>query len=291
MFYLLLAVACSVILGFIFKLYARYRVDSFQAIIVNYFVCVLCGWVHMGRFPVGQSDFSKPWMPYALILGVVFVSGFNGAALTVRYFGVTISQIMQKMSILITVPFAILAHAESSNAGKIAGFLMALVAIVLVNLPVRKKEKTGTAPSSGKLIWIPLITWMLAGIIEVLFIEVQKKQLADVGDPSFICTVFGTAGLIGLGIATAGWISRRITFSWRNIVGGIILGIPNYGSMLFMLLALGSGLEGSFVFPVANVGVILFTTIGAVWLFHERLSGINWIGIFLAVASIVLISL
>ncbi len=82
-----------------------------------------------------------------------------------------------------------------------------------------------------------------------------------------------------------------MTFSWRNVAGGIVLGIPNYGSMLFLLMALGGGLEGSFVFPVVNVGVIAVTTIGAVWLFHERLSGINWLGIALAIAAIALISL
>jgi len=60
--------------------------------------------------------------------------------------------------------------------------------------------------------------------------------------------------------------------------------------MLFLLMALGSGLEGSFVFPVTNVGIIFITTIGAVWLFQERLSRLNWLGIALAVAAIGLIS-
>ena len=297
MLYLSLAVLCSVLLGFIFKLFGRFGVDSFQAIIFNYFTCVCCGWLHLGHFPIMAENADTPWMPYALALGFVFISGFNCAALTVRYFGVTVSQVMQKMSILMTVPFAILVYGESSSWGKIVGFVLALASIILVNWPsvsigqtARPRSNDSKSSDRGDLFWIPLLTWALAGILEVLFVRVQKEQLADVSDPTFICTVFGTAGTIGLLIASVGWLRGRLVFSWRNVLWGIILGIPNYGSMLFMLLALDSGLEGSFVFPVVNVGIIVATTIGAVWLFQERLSKINWVGIVLAVAAIGLIS-
>ncbi|MBK7936044.1 MAG: DMT family transporter [Lewinellaceae bacterium] len=290
MLYLILSILCSVLLGFIFKLFQRFGVDSFQAIVFNYFTCVACGWIQIGRFPTAGSDFESPWMPYALALGFIFIAGFNGAAATVRYFGVTVSQVMQKMSILMTVPFAILAYGESSGWGKIAGFVLALAAIIFVNVP-SGKESAKNGAGRGGLWWIPLVTWILSGVLEVLFVIVQKESYTAVGDPVFISTIFGTAGLLGLLTASAGWVSGRLLFSWRNVAGGILLGIPNYGSMLFLLMALGNGLEGSFVFPVVNVGIILVTTIGAVGLFHEHLSKVNWLGIVLALTAITLISL
>jgi drug/metabolite transporter (DMT)-like permease len=292
MIYVALSVVCSVMLGFLFKLFPRYGVDSFQAIVVNYFTCVACGWLLMGKFPIATQGIDAPWVPYALILGVIFISGFNFAAQTVRYFGVTIGQIMQKMSILMTVPFAILAYHESSGIGKIIGFLAALGSIILVNLPARTVSDATPkeAPRGTRLLWLPVATWLLSGILEVLFVKVQKENIIDPNDPSFITTIFGTAGVLGLIITIIGLIQGKLRFSWRNVAGGIILGIPNYGSMLFMLRALGSGLEGSFVFPATNVSIILVTTIGAVALFQERLSKINWLGIGLAVAAIALIS-
>jgi drug/metabolite transporter (DMT)-like permease len=252
---------------------------------------VACGWLHLGTFPIRAANAALPWFPYALLLGLVFISGFNTAAMTVRLFGVTVSQIMQKMSILISVPFAIFAYGESAGAGKMLGFLMALASILLVNWPSGKGSNGDASPSkSSTLLWVPLATWVLAGIIELLFIRVQQERLNDASDPTFICNVFGTAGLLGLLVAVGGWLSGRMVFAWRNVLGGILLGVPNYGSMLFMLLALGSGLEGSFVFPVANVSIIILTTIGAVALFQERLSRLNWAGIALAVIAIALIS-
>ena len=295
MLYLALTVACSVLLGFIFKLFGRFGVDGFQAIVFNYFTCFCCGWIHLGHFPVQTENFGTLWMPYALVLGLIFVSGFNLAALTVKHFGVTIGQIMQKMSILMTVPFAIIAYGESSGWSKILGFFFALASIVLVNWPSRQKSLANSdhPPKSAapkNLIWIPIATWVLAGLLEVLLVRVQNERLTDMSDPTFIITIFGTAGSIGLMIALLGWASGRLKFFWKNVAAGIILGIPNYGSMVFMLFALNSGLEGSFVFPVANVGIIVATTIGAVTLFREKLTKLNWLGIVLAVAAIALIA-
>lgn len=286
MIFLLLTVVCSVLLGFIFKLFARYGVDGFQAIVFNYATCFACGWLQLGHFPLQQQDLGAAWMPSALLLGLIFISGFNMAALTVRHFGVTIGQIMQKMSILMTVPFAILAYRESAGPFKILGVFFALAAIVLVNWPQKNNAEHLAKSSSGTLLWIPFATWAMAGLLEVLLVRVQNEQLADLNDPTFIIIIFGTAGCLGLLLAIVGWASGRLRFAWKNVVAGMVLGVPNYGSMLFMLLALGSGLEGSFVFPVANVGIILVTTLGAVTLFEERLSRLNWLGIVLAVAAI-----
>lgn len=295
MLFLVLTVACSVLLGFIFKLFERFGVDGFQAIVFNYLTCFACGWLHLGSFPVKAENFDSPWMPYALLLGLVFISGFNMAALTVRYFGVTIGQIMQKMSILLTVPFAILAYQESAGGIKILGFLFALASIILVNWPQKNTLGQNAAlPESNsspqKMLWIPIATWVLAGFLEVLLLRVQKEGLADMNDPTFIITIFGTAGVLGLLLAMVGWGTGRLHFSRKNVMAGIILGIPNYGSMLFMLWALNSGLEGSFVFPVVNVAIIVATTIGAVMLFREKLSPVNWMGIVMAVTAIGLIT-
>jgi drug/metabolite transporter (DMT)-like permease len=169
MLFLVLTVACSVLLGFIFKLFGRFSVDGFQAIVFNYLTCFACGWLHLGSFPVKAENFDSPWMPYALLLGLVFISGFNMAALTVRHFGVTIGQIMQKMSILLTVPFAILAYQESAGGMKILGFLFALASIILVNWPQKNTLGQNAAlPESNfspqKMLWIPIATGVLAAV-------------------------------------------------------------------------------------------------------------------------------
>jgi len=64
--------------------------------------------------------------------------------------------------------------------------------------------------------------------------------------------------------------------------------LPNYFSIYFVLLAL-ENLGGVVVFPILNIGVVLFSSIIS-WLFYkEKMSKTNWIGVTLACISILII--
>ena len=291
MFFLILAIICSVIIGFLFKLFPRLGIDSFQAIVFNYMTCVVIGMIHTGHFPVHRANLESDWWPYGIFLGFVFISGFNAASLTVRHFSVTLSIIMQKMSIILTVPFAVLFYHESFGPFKGFGMVMAVAAIILVNWKNTGPSGREEGLAVGKrAIWIPIVTWLLACLIEIVFIRVQKEEYANPEDPNFMVVIFFVAGLLGLMFAAKEWIVGKRKFEFKNVWSGIALGIPNYGSIYFLLLALGTGLEGSLVFPLVNVGIILLTTIGAYVMFQERMNRLNWIGIVLAILSIVAIS-
>ena len=67
-----------------------------------------------------------------------------------------------------------------------------------------------------------------------------------------------------------------------------MLGAPNYFSIYFVLLAL-ENLGGIYVFPILNIGVVVFSALIS-WLFYqEQMSKTNWIGVTLACVSIVII--
>jgi uncharacterized membrane protein len=101
----------------------------------------------------------------------------------------------------------------------------------------------------------------------------------------FIVTVFFTA--FSLGLIKIVWEGKRIIK--RNIVAGIVLGIPNYFSIYFVLLALEKLDGGIYVFPILNISVVLLSVIIS-WLFYEeQMSKANWIGIGLACLSIIII--
>jgi drug/metabolite transporter (DMT)-like permease len=284
MIWLLLSIVCSVILGILFKLFPKYGVDTFQAIVVNYFTCVACSTIQNGRLVLTPAIKDLPWFWYAILLGFVFISGFTLAAATVRKFSVTISQIMQKMSILISVPFAILAYHESAGWLKVLGVALAIIAIILVNIP----PKTGGQPNSYpyKFLAIPLFTWLLAGVIEVVFVKVQKEGMIGFGDSTFITTVFGTAGCVGFVYLMWQLATGKAVAQIRNVWAGIMLGVPNYGSMYFLLQGLSSGMESSIFFPLNNMGIILLTVAIAVFVFKDKLSMINLAGVGLTILAL-----
>ena len=80
-------------------------------------------------------------------------------------------------------------------------------------------------------------------------------------------------------------IDDGLADSFRSLVEELYL-----FSIFLLLKMLNQGWNGSLMYPMVNVTVLLLSTIVAVIAFHEKLNRINWIGIGLASASILTIA-
>lgn len=73
-------------------------------------------------------------------------------------------------------------------------------------------------------------------------------------------------------------------------LGGIVLGVINFFALLFILQALAhSGYPASTVFPLLSIGVILIGTIGSYFVFNDRPSKYQFIGIGFAVLALAML--
>jgi len=301
MIYLILSILCSTAIVLIFRLFSQYDINNLPAITANYLVCVLCAWATLGAFPFSLESIDAVWFPYALVLGGVLIGGFTLIAATVRTFSVTVGAVMQKMSLVITVVYTILAYGESVSALKVTGIVAACGAIVLINIPT--KEERPQAPGDKKhwyLFLIPIGAWVLNAVLEILLFRVERLtgENADLG---FLATFFLTAGVLGTLLLIfyaifnrSGYFSafrQNTTIRGRDLLAGTILGVVNFGSLYFLLRVIGLGWEGSVVFPLNNVAIIALSAAFAVWFFRERLNRANWWGLALAVTAIGLIAL
>jgi len=263
-------------------------VDTFQAIVVNYFVCVITGSVVLGDFPINSETTEQFWFPYALALGLIFITGFNATAFTIQKFGITIGAVMQKMSIIFSVSWALLMYGESLTLFKGLGILAAIAAIILTN--IQSSDGENAKEAIPKMYYIfPAMTLILSGVMEILLFEVEQQATTS-GDLRFVSTLFGIAGIFGFTYLVFNLLTGKMTFKIQNLWGGIVLGVPNFFSIYFLLKAIGYGWEGSVVFPVNNVAIIALSSILAYLLISEKLSKLNWLGVALAGVSILLIA-
>ena len=97
-------------------------------------------------------------------------------------------------------------------------------------------------------------------------------------------------GIIGLPVLVIQHLTSN-KIKMKNIMAGVLLGIPNVLSIVFFLRCLNHYPESSFVFPINNIGIVSVSAISARILFNEHLSKINWLGVFIAGVSIVLLSI
>lgn len=296
MFYLVLSALSSIAIIMAFKFFDHYKIDTFQAIVVNYWTCVVTGSIVLGQIPISEEVFSTAWMPAAWLLGTIFIAAFYFVGLSVIYFGLAVTSVVQRMSLVISVPFAIIMFSEPTTPLKIIGLVAALCSVVFINIPSSAEiedpfSDTDNSIPSKKLIIYPILAFLVSGLVECLLQYAQRYLIG--GDPAqeaiFSIWLFGVAAFIGsfivLGIRAVG----KTKFALKNLVGGIALGIPNYFSIYFLLRAF-SYQDISIILPINNLSVIGGAALIGFFLFRERLSLINWAGVLLAVLAIVLIA-
>ena len=108
----------------------------------------------------------------------------------------------------------------------------------------------------------------------------------------FSGSLFGIAAIFALIILLGKAIKKREPFGIRNIIAGIVLGVPNYFSIIFLIKALQTeGFESSTLFTINNVGIVIVSTIIGILLFKEQFSTKNKIGVALAILGIVIVAL
>jgi drug/metabolite transporter (DMT)-like permease len=269
-------------------LFGRWKVNTFNAIVINYTVCLLLGtFLDPDRFfPFSPQIIQTPWFKFDLLLGILFISGFNLTAIAIQKAGITLTTMMQRMSLITTVSFTVVVFHERFGWLAFCGLLLALMAIVAIN-------QSGTSISiqkPGKYTPLLFLVLLLSSAIEIILFYVEKSGLVGIQQMAFTTHGFGCAAVIGWLIIGWLWIKRKNNFSGKDIYAGIMLGIPNYFSIYLMLVMLNQGWKGSIMYPMLNVSVLLLSTIIAVIAFREKLNRLNWIGIGLATLSILTIA-
>lgn len=289
MWILAVCIILNAFIGVIFKLFEKYKIDNLQAIVVNYLVCVATAAVVNSSSPIPTNLSSQPWFYYAFGLGFIFIIVFNLMALTVQNFGVVVATIFQKMSLIAPTLIAILVYSEPAGTIKWIGILCSILAIIL--LSYQKSEKKVDKETNAVLWLFPVMTFIGSCLIDSALYLIEKKNLAQNGDIGFVASLFLFAGLNGFLIIVIQAIRKKVRWQWKNLIGGIALGIPNFFSIYLLLLALQQGWGGSIVFPVNNVGILVVAAIFGLVIFREKLTNIKIAGFGLAILSIILITM
>lgn len=302
MIFFLFSVASTIILMLILKLYARFGVQTFPAIVVNYWICVVVGALVSGRQPFRADIIHAPWFASAAILGSFFIIGFYAVGMTLQKFSLAIASIMQKMSLLISVPFGILIFSDSFNFWQTVGLVAAFGAIILTNIKIAEKpinseileiSETEQKPKIRALDWVfPVLSLLCSGAIESGLRYTEQEILKGDAQASatFTLVSFGLAGVLGTLFLAMQIYRGRQSLQIRDVLGGIILGVPNYFSIFFLIMAF-SWQDKSIILPIFNVTIIGISVFMGYIFFKEYLTRINLVGVGLAIAAILLISL
>ena len=283
MFYVFLSICFSVVVSIFLKLARRYQIDVFQAITWNYSIAILLTWIiYRPKLPSLQD---APLLNYSL-LGFLFPALFIVIAIAVRKTGIVRTEVAQRLSLFIPIVAAFLLFGEKATLISIIGIALGFVAII-GSIPWGKRDLNGRRSGNS---WIYLlIVFVGMGIIDVLLKKVAAFKAVPFTTSLFV--IFILAFLLSLMRLFYLVFTKKSKFSWPHIIIGWILGVANFGNILFYLKAHQAlANHPSVVFSAMNIGVIIFGSLVGLLVFREKLSRLNLAGIVLAIIAIVVIS-
>ncbi|GGB77968.1 hypothetical protein [Dyadobacter sediminis] len=305
MLYFLLAVLFTVALYLIMRAYPRFQINSFHAIVFNYYACVFTGLLltpDLAAF--GKVQWSSPGTLLTLALGTLFVTAFMLIGLTAQKVSVTSASLAGNMSLVIPVIFGLFVFKNNNKdftAINYAGLITAVIALALGAIQNAEKKTDSefnaasfsSPPSSFyPSLWIlPVLTFLASGTNNTLINFLSAKYYTPGNTTVFMIIACSGAIIIGTVLLLFKLTFGKEKLALRSVIGGLILGVPNFLSLYFLLLALSSfGNSAAFVFPIYNILSMLASSFAAWLMYNERLNKLNKLGLVLAVIAIILIS-
>jgi drug/metabolite transporter (DMT)-like permease len=288
MLYLIGSIFLSSYLTLAFKFCERYGISIFQAIVFNYITCVLVGIIVNGGFPINTTTIHTKWFQWACIMGVMFIATFNVIGITAQKMGVAVTSVSNKLSLIIPVVLSVYLYHETVQSWKLLGVILALIAVVLTCY----QTNDGSKKMLGKWNYLlPIVLFISSGLIDALINHVQHTYVNAENNNAYLISVFFAAASIGSIILLVQILRKKQGFQLKNLQAGILIGIPNYFSIWCLVHFLQEGVwPSSASIPVNNMGIVLFSSVAAWFLFKESLSKINWMGIVLSLIAIYLIA-
>jgi drug/metabolite transporter (DMT)-like permease len=278
MLYLLLSILCSVTVGVLFKIGRKWSTNAKQVVLFNYFFALLlCYVVFVPDFQAITAE--TPFLLYTS-LGVLLAVVFLFLIASIKNIGIVKTDAAQRLSLFVSILAAWLVFDEVFSVTKIIGILVGFSALFCV---LSKADNTSKFDLK-----YPILVFLGFGTIDILF----KKVAAFTAIPytTSLFVIFGIAFVFMLFAVLYEIVVAKKSLELKNLFLGFFVGCFNFGNILFYLKAHQAfSTNPSTVFAGMNMGVILLGSIVGVLVFKEKLSKLNYIGLVLALFSILLI--
>lgn len=290
MIYLLLSIAMSSLIQVIFKYYSKYKIDNYQAIPFNYLVCVIMGLLLSPDTASGISQGvsgGEAWLIHSLVLGILFILIFIGMAKCAQEISISVSTVAAKMGVALPVIYGFFFLKEASSVGLVTGIILSFASIFLVARLHPDHHLKGTLAA-----FLPVVVFAGSGIIDLNLKIMQISYLSEIETHWMVTTIFAGAFISGTLLILWRMYRHKQKLERENVLAGILLGIPNYFSIYFLVMALNyPGYNTVYVMPLNNIGIVLLSVLLSIWLFSEKLTARIKFGILTAVVSILLIGI
>lgn len=284
MIYLILAILFSTGVFVAMRLFERFHLDNHQALMWNYVFAASTGFLLCKQFDTPTQLVAEPWFGLSLITGFWFIFTYLLMTASTQRSGVTVTSLSSKLSVVLPTLAGVVLFHERLGLVASLGIVLALVALVLV---VGGGKQDATNHSTTNKI-LPLLIFFGTGMGDILMKLTEQRNDGNMG--FMIAFIYFIALLFGIIIVAYDLARGKSKWQWKSALGGIGLGVINFFSTFCIYHAMRC-FDNVVLFPVYNIGVVSFTALTGWLLFKEKLTWKNYLGLAIAIISVILITL
>ena len=280
--YIVLSSACSVLIAHLLKTVEFRKINTLRVLTVNYVIATIIAFYSAYE----SFETMDPWqisggaVGLALIVGVFFITNFFIYSKSVFHNGVGVSISAMRISLIIPVLLSTVWYLEILNIRQWVGVMLVFVALLLL-LP--QKRNFFKKPFNAS--WLLLLLFLCTGFgdtsLKIFEAEFKNTMVKE----TFMGMVFFAAMISGFFVVA---IRNMWDFSGKEVFFGIVIGIPNLYSSIFLIDAL-MVMNGAVVYTVVNILTVLGGTILGLLKWGDILTRAQWTGIFVTLFAIILL--
>lgn len=278
--YIALSVCSSLLIAHFLKLAKRAEQRLLNVLVVNYITATLFSLFIVDKELLGKTELSFPLIALAGFLGFIFIANLLVYSSSLHRIGMGISIAAMRISLVIPIALSLFIYGESIGWLKYIGIILVFISLYLM-LP---KVNFSNIEKAKDTIF-PVLLFIMTGIADSS-LKVYEREFANlIPEYGFLSLIFISSFIFGMVVIS---FRREMSFTKKEILYGIFIGIANLYSSFFLILALKE-LSGSVVFSVVNVSNVIFGALIGYLFWKDELTLKQKIGIGVAGLSILLL--
>ena len=232
----------------------------------------------------GNLVFSQETIIYSLAFAITYSMATIFTVLAIKTGPLSLTSLLQQYSLIIPTFFGLLILNEAAGVALIIGIALLLVSLLLINIEGKKEEKKIT------LKWgiYVLLSFIGNGGCSTVQ-KIQQINCNGMYKSEFM--------IIALIITVITLLVCTLITERNTMVHSFKKGFPYYsicglanGAVNFFVLVLATRMPASVMFPIISAGGIIATALISIFVYKEKLSFPQKIGMLLGIAAVVVLS-
>jgi drug/metabolite transporter (DMT)-like permease len=233
----------------------------------------------------GRFEFNLSIVPYALIFAVAYIATAVFMLLAIKEGSLALTSLIIQYSLIMPTVFGFALLGEEVGVFLIVGIVLLLVSLALINLEGKSDKKTVTP------------RWLIYVILSFLgngLCSTSQKAQQIYYDGQYKNEFM----IVALSISFVFMLFAALITERKDMLHNLKVGVPTYsicgltnGLVNFLVLVLSTKMPASVMFPVISAGGIVTTYFVSLFIYKEKMSVRQTVGLFVGIASIIALNL